>query len=99
MNKAKLDSHVAAESSMTSAVAVRIAGTVLSAIADALAPDERVANGGVGKFAVRDRAARQGRNPRTGAPVAIPAPELTRIAQTTSWETAAAGKDTVRILC
>ena len=73
MNKAELVSHVAAETSTTKPAAERMVGAVFSAIADALARDEPVAIAGFGKFAVRGRTARQGRNPRTGEPVAVPA--------------------------
>ena len=46
---------------------------MFSAIADALGRDEPVAIAGVGKFVVRERAARRGRNPHTGEPVDIAA--------------------------
>ena len=75
MNKADLVSH-ATETSTTRAAAERMVGAVFSAIADALARDEPVANAGFGKFAVRSRAARQGRNPRTGEPVVVPASKV-----------------------
>ena len=73
MNKNDLVSHVAAETSATRATAERMVGAVFSAIADALARDEPVAIAGFGKFVIRGRAARQGRNPQTGEPVAIAA--------------------------
>ena len=76
MNKAELVSHVAAESSTTRAAAERTVGAVFSAIADALARDESIGIAGFGKFAVRGRTARQGRNPRTGEPVAAPASKI-----------------------
>jgi DNA-binding protein HU-beta len=47
--------------------------TTLDAIAQALARGERVTIVGFGTFQVRDRAAREGRNPRTGAVLRIPA--------------------------
>ena len=72
MNKAELVSHVAAETSTTRAAAERMAGAVFSAIADALARDEPAAIAGFGKYTVRGRAEREGRNPRTGEPVAVP---------------------------
>ena len=58
---------------MTRAAADRVVGAVFSAIADALVRDETVAITGFGKFTVRSRAARQGRNPQTAEPVAIAA--------------------------
>ena len=73
MNKAELTAHVAAETSVTRATADRLVGAVFSAIADALARNETVAIAGFGKFDVRSRPARTGRNPRTGEPVAIAA--------------------------
>ena len=76
VNKADLVSHVVAETSTTKAAAERMVGAVFSAIAGALARDEPVAIAGFGKFVVRDRAARRGRNPRTGEPVAVPASKV-----------------------
>ena len=73
MTKAEFVPHVATETSMTKAAAERMVGAVFSTIADALERDEPVAIAGFGKFAVRTPAARQGRNPRTGEPVAVPA--------------------------
>ena len=62
-----------AETSVTRATADSLVGAVFSAIAEALARDETVAIAGFGKFDVRSRPARTGRNPRTGEPVAIAA--------------------------
>jgi len=45
----------------------------LEAIAQALRRGERVNVAGLGNFTVADRAARQGRNPKTGEPIQIPA--------------------------
>ena len=73
MNRHDWSSHVAAETSATRADADRMVGAVFSAIADGLARDEPVSIAGFGKFDVRSRAARNGRNPRTGDPVAIAA--------------------------
>ena len=72
MNKAHFVSQVAAETSTTKASAERNIGAVFSAIVDALARDDPVVIAEFGKFTVRARA-RQGRTPRTGAPVAVPA--------------------------
>ena len=73
MNKHELVSHVAAATPVTRAVAERLVGVVFSTIADALAREEPVTIAGFGKFATRSRAARTGRNPRTGESVAIAA--------------------------
>ena len=76
MNTADLASHFADGISTTRASAERMVGAVFFAIAEALARDEPAAIGGFGKFAVRSRAARQRRNPRTGEPVAVPASKV-----------------------
>ncbi len=45
----------------------------LKAVTDSLRKGERVNVSGLGSFAVSERAARQGRNPKTGESIAIPA--------------------------
>ena len=76
MNMAELVFRVAAETFRTRAAAERMVAAVFSAIVDALARDEPVAIAGIGKYAVRGRSARQGRNPRTGERVAVPASKV-----------------------
>lgn len=49
----------------------RIVNVVFDEIVDALARGDRVELRGFGAFTVKHRAARQGRNPRTGAPVPV----------------------------
>lgn len=51
----------------------RIVNTILDEIATALARGQRVELRGFGAFSVKSRPARLGRNPRTGAPVAVEA--------------------------
>lgn len=48
-----------------------IVGAVLDEIADALAQGNRVELRGFGAFSVKNRPARTGRNPRTGAKVSV----------------------------
>lgn len=49
----------------------RIVNTIFDEIVDALARGDRVELRGFGAFTVKHRAGRQGRNPRTGAPVSV----------------------------
>mgnify|MGYP001794794306 CR=1 FL=1 len=51
----------------------RVVNTVLEQIGDALASGNRVELRGFGAFSVRERAARKGRNPRTGESVQVEA--------------------------
>ena len=48
----------------------------MAAIRDSLAKGDSVSLVGFGKFEVRDRAARKGRNPQTGAEIEIPATKV-----------------------
>jgi len=50
----------------------RVVNTVLDEITDSLSRGERVELRGFGAFSVRERMARQGRNPRTGEQVQVP---------------------------
>ena len=73
MTRSELCARIAARSSLSKADVAAALGALTSTIADALAEEETVTVAGFGKFAARTRAARPGRNPRTGEPVAVPA--------------------------
>ena len=73
MNTAELADKVAAEHNLGKAEAKRMVETVLSTIAHTTSQGEEVSLGGFGKFKVNERAARQGRNPATGAAIEIAA--------------------------
>ena len=73
MNKAELIETVAAEAGLTKSDAAGAVDAVSSTITQALAGGNAVTLVGFGTFAVTDRAARTGRNPRTGEAITIPA--------------------------
>ena len=73
MNKRDLAYIVAYETGVTRARAAAAVDSVFKAITDALRDGARVQITGFGTFNVRERAAREGRNPRTGEAVTIPA--------------------------
>ena len=73
MKKSDLSSHVATVASLSKVHASTVVDAVFSAISDALARDESVTIPGFGTFTTVHRAARQGRNPRTGESIAIAA--------------------------
>jgi DNA-binding protein HU-beta len=72
MNKADLIAAVEAEVS-TKKDAAKAVKAVFDAIGDALAKGDKVQLIGFGTFEVRKRAAKQGRNPKTGAAIKIAA--------------------------
>ncbi len=73
MNKGDLIDSVAGSAGISKADAGRAVDGVLDAIRDALASGTQVRLAGFGAFRVVHRAARMGRNPRTGESIHIPA--------------------------
>lgn len=73
MNKAELVSKVAEKAGITKKDAEKAVNGVFESIEEALSSGEKVQLVGFGTFEVRDRAARTGRNPRTGEEISIPA--------------------------
>ncbi len=78
MTLEELINAVARETGMTKANANKAVHAVLHAIQDALSRGERVAIAGFGVFEVAQRAARKGRNPRTGETIEIPPTKAVR---------------------
>jgi len=73
MNKGDLIDVVADDAGLSKADATRAVDAVISAVTKALKSDQQVSLVGFGTFAVKKRAARQGRNPRTGETIQIAA--------------------------
>jgi len=73
MNKNDLIEAVAERTGLAKSDAARAVEALLGTITEALQRGETVAVSGFGSFVTKVRAARTGRNPRTGEPVAIPA--------------------------
>jgi DNA-binding protein HU-beta len=73
MNKAELIDAVAASADLSKADAGRAVDAVVGAITKALKKGDQVAVVGFGTFGVKRRAARSGRNPRTGETIKIAA--------------------------
>lgn len=73
MNKAELIDKVAVAAELNKASATRAVEAVLDSIAGTLKSGDQVTLSGFGTFSVSARAARTGRNPRTGESISIPA--------------------------
>jgi len=73
VNKADLVDLIADKADMSKASAARALEATLSGISDALKAGDQVALVGFGTFAVKQRAERQGRNPKTGEILTISA--------------------------
>ena len=73
MNKTDLVGKVSELSGLSKADATKATDAVFEAITSALKNGDEVRLLGFGSFAVSARAAREGKNPRTGEKIAIPA--------------------------
>lgn len=72
MNKEQLLEVMAAKASITKKQAGEALDAVIDGITDALKKGKSVALTGFGTFTSKKRAAREGRNPATGAKIKIP---------------------------
>ncbi len=73
MNKAELVKAVADQADISQAEAGRAVDAMVDVVTGALKKGDSVAIAGFGTFAAKHRKAREGRNPRTGETVQIPA--------------------------
>ncbi|SHG05847.1 DNA-binding protein HU-beta [Microbulbifer donghaiensis] len=76
MNKSELIEAIAASADIPKAAAGRALDAMVESITSALKNGDQVALVGFGTFAVKERAARTGRNPRTGDPIEIAAAKI-----------------------
>ena len=76
MNKSELIDAIAAAADIPKAVAGRALDAVIESVTDALKAGDSVVLVGFGTFAVKERAARTGRNPQTGKPINIAAAKI-----------------------
>jgi integration host factor subunit beta len=72
MNKSDLIREVARVAGASRQLSETVVSAVFERITEALVKGERVELRGLGTFGVRQRPARAGRNPKTGAPVEVP---------------------------
>jgi len=73
VNKAELIDAVAEGADISKAAATRAVDTIIEQITNTLKSGDQVTLVGFGTFVVKARAARSGRNPRTGETINIPA--------------------------
>lgn len=78
MNKNELIAAVAGDANMTQGEAGRAVDSVFNTITSALSRGDEVRVAGFGVFLVANRAARMGRNPKTGQPIQVPASKAAR---------------------
>jgi DNA-binding protein HU-beta len=78
MNKLELVQAVSAKTGQTKRASEEMLDTILDIIKDSVSDGDKVTLVGFGTFAMLERSARQGRNPRTGQAIQIPAKKVPR---------------------
>ena len=76
MNKSELIEVIAKEASMSKKDAEAAVNAYNKAVTDALKKGDKVTLVGFGTYEVRERAAHEGKNPRTGETLRIPAAKV-----------------------
>ncbi|HSP30811.1 MAG TPA: HU family DNA-binding protein [Halomonas sp.] len=76
MNKSELIEAIAASADIPKAAATRALDAMVESVTDSLKKGESVSLVGFGTFAIKERAARTGRNPQTGQPIQISAAKV-----------------------
>lgn len=76
MNKSELIDAIAESADISKAAAGRAVDAVVESVTGALKKGDQVTLIGFGTFSVKERAARTGRNPQTGAEIQIAAAKI-----------------------
>lgn len=92
MNKSELIDLIAAEADLTKAAAGRALDAAIAGITKAVAGGDNVALIGFGTFKAAERAARDGKNPKTGEPLKIAAATVPKFTPGASFKAAVAKK-------
>lgn len=90
MNKSELISKIAEDADISKAAAERALDSAVANIQQALAAGDSVTLVGFGTFKVADRAARTGRNPKTGKAIEIAAARTPKFVAGSKLKTAVA---------
>ena len=90
MNKLELVQTVATKTGQTKRASEEMLDTILDTIKDSVSDGDKVTLVGFGTFAMLERSARQGRNPRTGKTIQIPAKKVPRFIQGKDFKDAVA---------
>ncbi|HOI53523.1 HU family DNA-binding protein [Azonexus caeni] len=92
MNKSELVEVAAQEAGITKAAADKALSAIVGAVVQAVAKGESVTLVGFGTFKSAPRAARTGKNPKTGATLKIPATVVPKFTAGTAFKAAVAPK-------
>jgi DNA-binding protein HU-beta len=78
MTKAELIAQVAGEAQVRKVDAEKAVNSLIRIVSEAIKSQGQLALAGFGTFMVKERKAREGRNPQTGSPIKIPATKVVK---------------------
>jgi DNA-binding protein HU-beta len=96
MNKSELIEATAKAAEISKAAAERAVSSIIGAVVKAVAKGDTVTLVGFGTFKSAKRAARTGKNPKTGAALKIPATTVPKFSAGSGFKAAVAGKKAVK---
>ncbi|OGT89427.1 MAG: DNA-binding protein [Gammaproteobacteria bacterium RIFOXYA12_FULL_61_12] len=91
MNKSELIEAVAAKTDLAKVAVGRVLEALIEEITGAVASGDQVAIIGFGTFKASERAAREGKNPKTGEKIQIPAATVPKFSAGAGFKQAVAG--------
>jgi len=92
MNKSEMIDAIAARSELSKAASAKALDAVIETIVESVAQGETVTLVGFGSFKASVRAAREGKNPKTGAKILIAETTVPKFAAGATFKTKVAGK-------
>ncbi len=92
MNKSEMIDAIADRTELSKAASAKALDAVVETIVDAVAQGETVTLVGFGSFKATARAAREGKNPKTGAKILIPQTTVPKFAAGTTFKARVSGK-------
>jgi nucleoid DNA-binding protein len=96
MNKSELVEVAAKEAEISKAAAERVLSAMIGAVVKAVSKGDSVMLVGFGSFKPAKRAARTGKNPKTGATLKIPATTVPKFSAGATFKAAVSGKKTAK---
>ena len=78
MNKADLLERIAKDCDVSKSTADQVLTSIIGAITHAVSTGDKVTLIDLGTFSIAERTAREGRNPKTGETIAIPAKKVVK---------------------
>lgn len=93
MNKSEMIDAIAARTELSKVACAKALDAVIDTIVETVAEGETVTLVGFGSFRASGRAAREGKNPKTGAKIMIPETIVPKFAPGASFKAKVASKD------